>query len=162
MQVARSATHPQASLLANYEYASPNQKIFPLSGEWRDTWTVGVGVSITAFDGGRTSAATARARAQAEAVGHQLADLEQRVRFEVTSRTLDLETARASVAVAARSVEAARENVRVSQDRYQAGVNPSSDLLDAETRLLRAGLEETLARTQLRLAHATLERARGR
>ena len=162
VQVARSATHPQASLLANYEYASPNQKIFPLSSEWRDTWTVGVGVSITAFDGGRTSAATARARAQAEAVSRQLADLEQRVRFEVTSRALDLETASASVTVAARSVEAARENVRVSQDRYQAGVNPSSDLLDAETRLLRAGLEETLARTQLRLARATLERALGR
>ena len=121
-----------------------------------------VGVSITAFDGGRTSAAAARARAQAEAVSRQLADLEQRVRFEVTSRVLDLETARASLGLAVRNMEAARENVRVSQDRYQAGVNPSSDLLDAETRLLHAGLDETLARTQLRLARATLERALGR
>ena len=162
VQVAGSATHPQASLQANYDYASPNQRIFPLSGEWRDTWLVAVGVSITAFDGGRTSAAAARARAQAEAVSRQLADLEQRVRFEVTSRVLDLETARASLGLAVRNMEAARENVRVSQDRYQAGVNPSSDLLDAETRLLHAGLDETLARTQLRLARATLERALGR
>ena len=162
VQVARAPTRPQASLQANYEYSSPNQRIFPLSAEWRDTWSVGVGVSITAFDGGRTSAATARACAQADAVSRQLADLEQRVRFEVTARALDLETASASVAVATRNVEAAREDVRVSQDRYQAGVNPSSDLLDSETRLLRAGLDLTLARTQVRLARATLERALGR
>jgi outer membrane protein TolC len=68
----------------------------------------------------------------------------------------------ASLEVAGRSVEAAAENVRVSQDRYQAGVTPSSDLLDAEMRLLRAGLDQTVARTQLRLAHASLERALGR
>ena len=71
-------------------------------------------------------------------------------------------TARASRQVAARSVESARENVKVSQDRYQAGVSPSSDLLDAETRLLRAGLDETLATTRLRVASAQLDRAVGR
>ncbi len=39
----------------------------------------------------------------------------------------------------ARNVEAARESVRVAQDRYHEGVIPSSELLDAETaRLLRA------------------------
>ena len=162
VQVARSAHLPQASLQANYEYSSPNQRIFPLSGEWRDTWTVGVGVSVTAFDGGRTSAATARARAQAEALERQLEDLEQRVRLDVTSRVFDLRTARASLVVSGRNVEAARENVRVSQDRYQAGVSPSSDLLDAEERLLRAGLDETMARTQLRQARAGLDRALGR
>jgi outer membrane protein TolC len=162
VQVARAPSRPQASVQANYEYASPNQRIFPLSGEWRDTWAVGVGVSITAFDGGRTSAATARATAQAEAVCRQLQDLEQRVRFEVTARVLDLRTARASLEVAGRSIESARENVRVSQDRYQAGVTPSSDLLDAEMRLLRAGLDQTVAQTQLRLADARLDRALGR
>ncbi len=162
VQVARAAHLPQASLQANYEYSSPNQRIFPLSGEWRDTWAVAVGVAVTAFDGGRTSAATARARAQAEAVGRQLEDVEQRVRLDVTSRVFDLRTARASLAVSGRGVEAARESARVSEDRYQAGVSPSSDLLDAETRLLRAGLDQTVARTELRLAGASLERALGR
>mgnify|MGYP001445114528 CR=1 FL=1 len=56
----------------------------------------------------------------------------------------------------------AEENVRVSQDRYRAGVSPSSDLLDAETRLLRVGLERTLAAANLQIARARLDRARGR
>jgi outer membrane protein len=162
VKFAHAAALPQASLQGRYDYANPSQRIFPLEGIWRDTWWVGVGVSITAFDGGRISAATARARAQADALSRQVQDLEQRVRLEVTTRLLDLRTARASLEVSARSIEAARENVKVSQDRYQAGVSPSSDLLDAETRLLRAGLDQTVATTDLHLALARLDHALGR
>jgi outer membrane protein len=64
--------------------------------------------------------------------------------------------------VTERNIEAARENVRVSRDRYQEGVTSSSDLLDAETALLRASLDRTGAVAQQRLAVARLERALGR
>jgi outer membrane protein TolC len=148
-------------LQASYDYAYPNQRIFPLAGEWRDTWSVSVGLSYMAFDGGRTSAATARACAQADAATQQLRDLEHRVRLEIATRLQELRTARASLEVATRGVEAAREDVRVSQDRYRAGVSPSSDLLDAETRLLRVGLDRTLAAADLQVARARLDRARG-
>ena len=123
-KVARAPSRPQASLQGMYDYANPNQRIFPLEGTWRDTWAVAVGVSFTPFDGGRSSAAAARAEAQAEAAGHQLRDLQQRVRLEVTSRFLELRSARASLEVATRNVTAAQENVRVSQDRYRAGRQP--------------------------------------
>jgi outer membrane protein len=162
VKVAQAPALPQASLQGSYDYANPSQRIFPLEGTWRDTWFVAVGVSITAFDGGRTSAAAARARAQAESTAHQLRDLQQRVRLDVTARWLELRTARASLDVATRSVLAALENVRVSQDRYRAGVSPSSDLLDSETRLLRVGLDRTLAAANLQIARARLDRARGR
>jgi outer membrane protein TolC len=162
VRAADAASLPQASLAGRFDYANPNQRIFPLAGIWRETWSVGVGVSWTVFDGGRVSAATARAQAQAEAAQSELQDLEARVRLEVTARAQAVRTARASRQVAARSVEAARENVKVSRDRYQAGVSPSSDLLDAETRLLRAGLDETLATAQLEVARAQLDRAVGR
>ncbi|HEY6549396.1 MAG TPA: TolC family protein, partial [Vicinamibacteria bacterium] len=160
-KVARAPSLPQASLQGMYDYANPSQRIFPLEGTWRDTWTVAVGVSFTPFDGGRSSAAAARAEAQAEAAGHQLRDLQQRVRLEVTSRFLELRAARASLEVATRNVTAAQENVRVSQDRYRAGVSPSSYLLDAETRLLHVDLERTQAAAHLQVARARLERARG-
>ncbi|HSN89282.1 MAG TPA: TolC family protein, partial [Thermoanaerobaculia bacterium] len=61
-----------------------------------------------------------------------------------------------------RNLEAARENLRVAQDRYREGVIPSSDLLDAETLLLRAGLDQTDAATRIRVALANLDRAVGR
>ena len=77
-------------------------------------------------------------------------------------RALDLETARAAAVVAQRNVEAARENLRVAQDRYREGLIPSSDRLDAATALLLAGLDDTHATIQLHLALAQLERAAGR
>ncbi len=162
VKVARSATLPQASLSAGYDFARPNARILPPVEEWKGSWSVGVSLSIRAFDGGRTSAAAAQARAQAAAVRHQLEDLERRIRLEVTSRVLDLGTSRATVEVAERNLEAAQESLRVSRDRYHEGLIASFELLDAETALLRAGLDRTTAATQLRLAQASLERAVGR
>jgi len=161
VKVARSASLPQAGLSAGYDYARPNTRVLPLVAEWKGTWSVAFSVGWTVFDGGRTSAAAAEAEARAEAVRKQLQDLEGKVRLEVTTRALELATAQAAVVVAERNLEAARENLRVSHDRYQEGVIASSELLDAETVLLRAGLDRTAAVTQVQLARASLDRATG-
>jgi outer membrane protein TolC len=161
-RVARSATRPQASLQAGYDFANPNPRILPLAAQWKGTWSVGVALSLMAFDGGRASAAAAQAQAQADAIRSQREDLEARVRLDVTSRVLDVSTARAGVGLAQSALEAAQENLKVTQDRYREGLAPSSELLDAEAALWRAGLDQTATATQLRLAQAQLERAVGR
>jgi outer membrane protein TolC len=162
IRIARSATLPQASLDGGFDYARPNLRILPLTDTWNDSWRIGVNVSLRAFDGGRTSAAVAQARAQADAALRRLADFERRVRLDVTASTLDLASRRAALEVAERNLEAARENVRVSQDRYREGLIPVSELLDAQNRLLRSGLERTTSATLLRQARANLDRAVGR
>jgi outer membrane protein len=162
VKIARAARLPQASLSAGYDYARPNPRILPLTDTWNDTWSIGASVSFTAFDGGRTAAVVARARAEAEAARHLVDDLERRVRLDVNTRLLDLSTRRAALEVAERSLEAARENVRVSQDRFREGLIASSDLLDAQSRLLRAGLDHTRAATQVQQSRAHLDRAVGR
>lgn len=159
VRIARSASLPSAGVSAGYDLARPNPRVLPLVPEWKSSWSVGLSVSWSAFDGGRSSAATAQAEAQAQALRRQLDDLTRRVRLEVTSRAFDLRTARAALGVAQRNLEAARESLRVSRDRYREGLIASSDLLDGETALLRAGLDETEAVIQLRLAVAQLERA---
>jgi outer membrane protein len=162
VRIARSAARPQARLTAAYDYARPNTRILPLADRWDDTWTVGVSVSLRAFDGGRASAAAAEARARASAIRHRLDDLERRIRLDVSASVLNLSTRRAALEVAERNLEASRENVRVSQDRYREGLIPASDLLDAESRLLRSGLDRTTAATELQQARANLDRAVGR
>ena len=162
VRAAGSARRPQASLTAGYDYARPNPRLLPLEDAWNDTWSVGLNLSLLAFDGGRTSAAVAQARARAEAARRRLEDAQRRVRLEVASRLHLLATSRAALAVAERSVEAAREDVRVSQDRYREGLVPASELLDAQSRLLRAGLDRTRPATQVQQARADLDRAVGR
>jgi outer membrane protein TolC len=158
----RAGLWPQANLSAGYDYANPNPRILPLEPRWKSSWSVGAVVSLSLFDGGRTAAAAAQIDAQADALGHRLEDLERRVRLEVTQRLLELATARQAAAVAVANLDSAHENVRVARDRYHEGVIPSSELLDAETALLRAGLDRTNALAQVRVALANLERAAGR
>ena len=158
----RAGLWPQANLSAGYDYANPNPRILPLEPRWKGSWSVGAVVSLSLFDGGRTAAAAAQIDAQADALGHRLEDLERRVRLEVTQRLLELSTARQAAAVAVANLDSAHENVRVARDRYHEGVIPSSELLDAETALLRAGLDRTNALAQVRIALANLERAVGR
>ncbi|HEX4965948.1 MAG TPA: TolC family protein [Thermoanaerobaculia bacterium] len=162
VEIQKSISRPQASLSLGYDYADPNPRILPPRDEFRGTWSAGVTVAVRAFDGGRAAAAAAQASAQADALDRQVEDLKLRLRLEVTSRLLDLSTARAALAVAARNLDAAKENVRVARDRYQEGVVPSTELLDSETALLRAGLDQTAAATQVRVALANLDRAVGK
>jgi outer membrane protein TolC len=158
----RAVRRPQAAASVGYDFADPNQRIVPPRDEFRGTWSAGVTVSLRAFDGGRAAAAVAQASAAADALDRELEDRRQRLRLEVTARLLDVRTARAALAVTARNLEAARENVKVAKDRYREGVIPSTELLDAETNLLRAGLDQTSAATQLRIALAELDRSVGR
>jgi outer membrane protein TolC len=158
----RAVRRPQAAASVGYDFADPNQRIVPPRDEFRGTWSAGVTVSLRAFDGGRAAAAVAQASAAADALERELEDRRQRLRLEVTARLLDVRTARAALAVTARNLEAARENVKVAKDRYREGVIPSTELLDAETNLLRAGLDQTSAATQLRIALAVLDRSVGR
>lgn len=158
----RGARLPQASVAAGVDYANPNRRILPPSAEWDHTWDVGVSLTWSVFDGGRTDAAVARAEARAAAAREQLLDLDRRIRLEVTRAQLERRTAGARVALSDRSLESARENRRVAADRYRAGVIASSELLDAEVALLRAGLDRTEAQASLRLSDAALARATGR
>lgn len=156
------ARWPQLAAVAGYDYANPNRRITPAQAEWKETWDASVNLSLPLFDSGRISAATARARAQAEALKQQAIDLDQRIRLEVNLRVIERRTAEEAVAVAERAVEAARENEMVTRDRYREGVASSSDLLDAEVKSLRAALDRTDARARLLLAGTNLDRAVGR
>ena len=158
----RAARRPQVSVSGGFDYANPNRRILPPSAEWQDSWDVGLSLSWAVFDGGRGAAAARRAAARTDALRQQAEDVDRLIRLEVTQRHLDLDAARRAVEVAARNLEAARENSRVAGERYAAGVLPSSERLDAEVLALRAALDHTEALAQLRLARAALDRALGR
>jgi outer membrane protein TolC len=162
VRVEGGARLPQVAVTGGYLYANPNREIVPPEEAWRDTWDIGVSVSWSVFDGGRRSSAQARARAEAEAARQQLREVDRAIRLEVTRRALELRTAEKRLHVSERAVESARENVRVTADRYREGLIPSSELLDAEVDLERAEFSRTEALAALRLAAAGLDRAVGR
>ena len=162
VRVAQATSRPQAGLTAGFLYANPNRNFVPPDAKWRTSWDVGVEISLSVFDGGRTSASVARAQAGVEALRQRLDDLERHIRLEVTRAHLEMRAAHAATRVADGALVAGRESQRVSADRYREGVIPSSELLDAEIALLDSGLERTQALADARLAVAQLDRAVGR
>jgi outer membrane protein len=153
---------PTIAAVAGVDYARPNPRIFPRADRWDDSWEVGVNVSWSLWDGGRTAADVAQASSLATAARHRLAEFDAVLGVELRQRTLDIASGRAAVQASADAVRAAAEARRVVDERYRAGVIAQGDLLDAEQALLQAELDRTRALAGVRLSEARLERAIGR
>jgi len=153
---------PVVSVGAGVDYARPNPRIFPRTDEWNSSWDASVNFSWTFWDFGRVRATVAEATANGRAARERLAEFDTALDVEVRQRSLDLESARASVPPAEDAVRAATEGRRVVGDRFAAGVATSTEVLDAQVLLLQSGLDRTLALANVRLAEARLERALGR
>lgn len=153
---------PQIALAGGYDYARPNVRIFPRQDAWLDSWDVSVNVTWSLFDGGRRRAEQAEAAAGTRALAARAADFDRQLAFEVERRRLEVVSARAAIQAADDGLTAAVEARRVVGERYAAGVATSTDVLDADTTVLRAELERTRAMADARLALARLDRALGR
>ena len=161
IRLARAAFKPQLGGSASWDYSRPNTRYFPLQDTAEDSWQVGVAMAFRVLDGGKRQADVARAEAEAEAAHHLLEDLDRSIRLEVEAQLRDRESAQAAIPVARRNEEAAQENLRVARDRYNEGLIPSSERLDAEVALVRAGLDRNRALASDRLATARLRKALG-
>ena len=159
---AGTSSRPQVALNAGYDYARPNPRIFPRSGDWNDTWDVTANVTWTLWDGGRRRAEQAEAGALARAAGTRVGDFDRQVGFEVRTRVLELDSAHSAIAASTEGVTAATEARRVVGERFAAGVATSTDVLDAETAVLQAALDRTRALANAHLAEARLQRAIGK
>jgi outer membrane protein TolC len=153
---------PAVSLVSGFDYTRPNPRIFPRVDEWRHSWDVGVNVSWTTWDAGRTRFEVAEAASLKEAARERLAEFDSTLTLEIRQRTVDLDSTRAQITAAGEGVRAAAEARRVVQERFAAGVATSTDLLDAQVALLQAELDRTRALANARLASARLDRALGR
>ena len=153
---------PQIAIGSGLDYARPNPRLFPRSGDWRTAWDASVNVAWTLWDGGRRAAEQGEARATAAALTTRIAEFDRQVTFEVRARSLELESSRAAVRAAEDGIRAAAEAERVVGERYKAGVLTSTEVLDALVARLQAELDRARAAAAVRLAEARMERAVGR
>lgn len=153
---------PTVAVIGGVDYANPNPRIFPRKGEWQESWDVGVNVSWSVLDFGRTRAQAAEVAAGVAAARERIADFDNTVSADVRQRLLDLESSQAMVQAASDAVRSAAEARRVVGDRFAAGVATSTDVLVAQVAFLEAELARTRAVAGVRLAEARLERSLGR
>jgi len=161
-EAAEATERPQVLVGAGVDYARPNPRIFPRAPVWQESWDVGVTVSWSLWDGGRSEADAAQAVHQAEASRQRLMDFDTTLPVELRQRALEIASGEAAAAAADEGIRAATEARRVVGERYAAGVIAQFEVLDADVALLQAQLDRTRALAGVRLAEARLERALGR
>ncbi len=106
--------------------------IGPTVGAARATYTVGAGVRIPIFQGGRVRADVLQAETNLKQQRFRLQDLRGRIEFEVRSALLDVKTSEEQIAVAKQSVDLSGEQLKQAQDRYAAGVSGSLEVVQAQ------------------------------
>jgi multidrug efflux system outer membrane protein len=128
--VAKSAMFPTLSLTGFY--GGESTALWTLLNNGASIWSIGFGLSLPVFDGGRYSALTDAAIAR---------DHQALAAYQKTVETAFREVADALVSVQQTSsaetdyrasVDAARRAVRLSRMRYEAGYSPYLEVLDAQ------------------------------
>jgi outer membrane protein len=129
--------------------------------DFERNWLLGLRLSVPVFEGGAISADVSRARFELEKTREEERLLRLSIVREVRDAHLGIENTGMRIDVAEKAIESAKENVRVEQLRYQAGAGTSTDVLDAQTALLRAETDYYQALYDRAIAEALLRKAVG-
>jgi outer membrane protein len=153
---ARSGLLPQVGVHAAFE--ADRQRFYDRGGA---NWLVLIGVRWNLFNGFSDKArieesrfALTRSEAEQERAGSA-------IRSQVRRAYADLRAAGQRIEVAQASVAEAEESLRITQNRYEAGMSNVTDLLRTETAVLEARTRRLSAIHDQRIAAAMLELAAG-
>jgi outer membrane protein TolC len=153
---ARSALVPQVAARAELSLAGTSV------ADRASSWVVGGEARWTLALGGAERARVREAVAQETRARAEETEARARIAVEVETALARVRIAHARLAVAAASVEQAREAQRIVRDRFGAGLAPVSDVLQASSALVDTERRRTAALVDIMTGDATLARARGR
>jgi len=153
----RGSLLPQ--VVAHGAFEADRQRFYDRGG---DNWLVSIGLRWNLFRGFGDKARIAEANAAVRRSEAQRDRADSAIRLEVRRAYADLKAAHQRIQVAQSSVAEAQESLRISQNRYEAGLSTITDLLRTETALLESQVRFMGAVHDQRIAAAMLEAAAGK
>jgi outer membrane protein TolC len=125
------------------------------------SYLAGAAVELNLFDGFRNRSGLARARAQLQEAKAGEERLRQALALDLTQARLGEREAAERLAVAGRSLDAATEALRITQERYEQGAAPVTDLLAAQVALTANRMRQATAEYDVVVARSNVRRALG-
>ena len=116
-------------------------------------------VPILTFGERVYKARSAKARLQIAQTEQQ--DLTEQMHLELAQAVNNYTEAQTELDITQRSLEQAEENMRLARQQYDAGMEPLSQLLDAQAMWQQASADHVNAKCQLQVAHTKLLKAQG-
>jgi outer membrane protein TolC len=161
VDAAEGSRYPHLAVRANLDVANPNQRIFPQTAEFRESWDISAVLQWSPHDLLIGEAAANEARGRRAEAQANLRALEDGIRIQVVDASIAYSSAREALEAAHLGVEAAEESHRVQMERYRAGASTVSDVIDASAEQVRAQLDLVNTAIDARIAWARLQRALG-
>lgn len=144
---ARGEFLPRVDVFTSYGLSGRN--LWSGSGDY----AVGASLTFNIFDAGRKSRIE-EARAAERLAENQQQHLTNQIRLEVVRAYQQYHSARERLAVAERVISHATEALRIVQDRYHEGLTTITEVLRAETALVRARTNVLAARYDYYVGYA--------
>ena len=148
---------PEISGIFKYEYSYGFGATQP-----ENLYFGGLVLSWDAWEWGATYYKLKAAEAQQKQAEYLVEYANDGIRLDVETKRYELEESLKSLTVAEKQLEQVTENLRIEQIRYEVNETTTTDLLDAQTKELKARNEAIVARMKVRHAHYSLLSAMGR
>ncbi|RTZ92384.1 MAG: hypothetical protein DSY91_03690 [Deltaproteobacteria bacterium] len=155
IRLAKSSYYPHVALSVNYRDLSDE------SFE-NDSASVLVTANWSIFEWNKRKWQVGAQRARLEQAILLESQLKQQILHEVKTAYLNVKESLKRVETIKDSVEQAKENLRINNLRYKEQVATSTDVIDAQTLLLRTEVNLTIAKIDYLKALAALEKAIGK
>lgn len=153
---ARAAYLPQVSVRAAFE--ADRQRFVTRAGA---NWFTGVTLRWNLFNGFADRARIEEANSAVNRAHALEKQATEGVKLEVRRAQADLEAAQQRMIVAESTIAQAQESLRITKNRYEAGLTTVTELLRSETALAEAQSRHVIAIHDQRLAGVALEFATG-
>jgi outer membrane protein TolC len=157
LSAANAAFRPQVSAFGMADLFASRMNAME---RWEE-YTIGIAVSLPLFDGGMRGAQVRKARAERARLTAQEQDTALRVTREVDQAHERIAAARTNIETSRAALAAAREDYRLMQLRYQAGLAVNVEVLDALRMRTMAEVNYLTAVQELAIAEDQRRRAVG-
>jgi len=161
IRLSKSKFYPE--VVFRWDYIKQGDTASVSGGEFHQAsnWEATVGLEWTLWEWGKTYYAVKQQQSVKNEVLKTKMELEDQIQLQIKEAVLDLKTAEENIPITQKAVEQGEENLRVSQERYEAQVSTSTEVLDAQRYLTRARVNHFNALFDYNLARARLLRAMG-
>ena len=119
---------PRLNAFGNYEFN--DTKLFGAAAE---NWMVGLNLQWNIFNGFQNVAAIQKSQAELKQAEAEYSKAKLEGQNEIDESIRSLETAKKKLTLAQTAVEQSQESFRIINDRYNKGLEKTSDLLNAES-----------------------------
>ncbi len=161
LKSANGGRAPDILVRGSAQYSNPNLRVVPQQERFEATWEVSAVIRWAPTDTVEAQGRSKQLQAELRRAEADVIALGDAIRIEVAEGYHGVRAATAALKSARLGLSAAREGYRVKREQLQAGIVNTTDLLQAQSELIRAQVDVVDSAVGLRIAKAQLLRAIG-